>query len=177
MPPCQPLTLRLTSLRVRGTPCQVLCHHGPVDFGGVGESAGPPSLSAARFSLETASRSMNPSLTRMDVVLQLASVRVWITHPCVQAGLPSNEARRILLADRWSIRAGHRLLLAAGCTHLFPMWTGVQASAIGVRHPGGLGEINGLFDGQSLTQGGAQCHLEPARTPHAPARTTPVYLS
>ena len=51
--------------------------------------------------LETASGSMGPSLTRMDVALQLAAVRVQLTHMCVQAGPPSNEAHRIVVAEPW----------------------------------------------------------------------------
>ena len=45
-----------------------------------------------------------------------------------------------------------------------------------VRHPGGLGEVSGFFGGQSSTQEGAQCHLEPSHTPHTRARITLVYL-
>ena len=58
-------------------------------------------LTARRDSrLETASGSMGPSLTRMDVALQLAAVRVQLIHLCGQAGPSLNTARRIVLAER-----------------------------------------------------------------------------
>ena len=120
------------------------------------------------------------TLHRTDVAVHLSAARARISHVCLQAGPPSSVSPGVLLAYRWTIRAGHRLMLAAGCTLIYPTDTGSKpqpvAGARRVQLPGGRGEQNGFFGGQWSTQGGAQCHLQPSRTPHALARTTLVYL-
>ena len=45
---------------------------------------------------------------------------VKLTDHSLQAWLPSSVLRGVLVADRWSIRAGHRLLPAAVWTLIFP---------------------------------------------------------
>ena len=83
------------------------------------------------------------TLHRTDVAVHLLAARARISHVCLQAGPPSSVSPGVLLAYRWTIRAGHRLMLAAGCTLIYPTDTGSKpqpvAGARRVQLPGGLG--------------------------------------
>ena len=70
---------------------------------------------------------MDPILARMDVGLQLTAVRAWLTHLCSQAGPPSIEVCRTLLAERSIRRANCRLLPAGWILTLIPQGHRVQA--------------------------------------------------
>ena len=62
------------------------------------------------------------TLRCIGATVHLSTAWVRVAHACLQAWLPSSVSRGVLVADRWSIRAGHRLLPAAVWTLIFPTY-------------------------------------------------------